>query len=436
MLETEQLTGKLLLQGGTVFLPDETRLEKHDIILQDGKFAGMEKSIDVAEDMQVVDCSKYVVSPGFADIHVHFREPGYEHKETLKTGSEAAIAGGFTTVVCMPNTEPALDTQGSVRFIRQQQESLLVDIYPAAAATKKREGKELTEYGEIADAGAVAFTDDGSPIADPAVMRRCLEYSQMINRPIMQHSEDLLLKGNGLMHESKVSTALGLPGVPGISETVIIYRDIKIAEYVGGHLHVQHLSLGESAEIIRQAKARGVRVTAEVTPHHLMLTDEAVRTFDTSTKVNPALRTRKDVDALRKAVADGTIDAIATDHAPHAPEEKEQTFDLAPPGLIGLESALGIVLKALVANKITNLETVLERLVTGPRRILDLPMNFYKTGELADLTIFNPAEEWVFKESHVKSRSRNSPFYGSQMQGRVKGVINRGQQVDFGAFAK
>ncbi|MBD3274935.1 MAG: amidohydrolase family protein, partial [Candidatus Marinimicrobia bacterium] len=234
----------------------------------------------------------------------------------------------------------------------------------------------------------------------------------------------------------KVSTALGLPGAPAISETVVIYRDIQIAEYVGAHLHVQHVSVGESAEIIRQAKKRGVNVTAEVTPHHLMLTDEAVRTFDTSTKVNPPLRTRKDVDALRKAVIDGTIDAVATDHAPHAAEEKEQTFDLAPPGLIGLESAFGVVMKALVANKSTTLETVLDRLVVSPRRILKLPMNFFTLGELAEMVILDPKEEWVFKQSQVQSRSKNSPFYGSQLLGRVKGVINRSHAVDFGAFPK
>jgi dihydroorotase len=436
MLETEKMTGKWLLQGGNVYMPEQNMLEKRDLVIQDGKLVGLEKSVEPTDEMRVVDCSKYVISPGFADIHVHFREPGYEHKETLKSGSDAAIAGGFTAVVCMPNTDPALDTQGSVQFIRKQQENLLVDIYPAAAATKKREGKELTEYSEIVEAGAVAFTDDGSPIADPAVMRRCLEYSKMVERPIMQHSEDLSLKGRGLMHESKVSTALGLPGAPAISETVVIYRDIQIAEYVGAHLHVQHVSLGESAEIIRQAKERGVNVTAEVTPHHLMLTDEAVRTFDTSTKVNPPLRTRKDVDALRKALIDGTIDAVATDHAPHAAEEKEQTFDLAPPGLIGLESAFGVVMKALVANKNTTLEVVLDRLVVRPRRILKLPMNFFALGELADLVILDPKEEWVFKQSQVKSRSKNSPFYGSQLLGRVKGVINRSHAVDFGAFPK
>lgn len=432
MLETTRLTGKLLLRGGKAYLPESGTLERRDFLIEDGVLTKMKAAIEAAEDMQVIDCSNLVISPGFADIHVHFREPGYEHKETLKTGSEAALAGGFTTVCCMPNTDPILDTRGSVQFIRQAQESLPVAIYPAAAATKRRQGKELVEYGELARAGAIGFTDDGNPIADGGVMRRALEYAKVVDKPILQHAEDPSLKADGLMHESKVSTALGLPGVPGISEEVLVYRDLRIAEYVGGRLHVQHVSMSQTAALIRAAKERGVRVTCEVTPHHLMLTDEAVRTFDTSTKVNPPLRSREDVDALRRALVDGTIDAIATDHAPHALEEKEQTFDLAPPGLIGLESAFGVVMKALVDSKLTTLETVLHRMVVAPREIMNLPREFYTIDAPADLVVLDPAEEWVFKREHVRSRSANSPFYGSQLKGRVKGVLNRGVEVDLG----
>jgi len=432
MLNTKKLTGKLLLQGGQAYLPEKNSIVKRDVFIEDGLLKGMEKSIEVSDDMQVIDCSGKVITPGFTDIHVHFREPGQEYKETLKSGSEAAIAGGFTTVCCMPNTEPAIDTQESVRFIRQRQEELLVDIYPVAAATKRREGRELTEYGEIAAAGAVGFTDDGSPIIDSGVMRRALEYAKIVDKPVMQHAEDPGLKSNGLMHESKVSTALGLPGVPGISETTMVYRDIQIAEYVGARLHIQHVSTAGAVQLIREAKERGVKVTAEATPHHLMLTDEAVRTFDTSTKVNPPLRTRKDVDAVRQGVADGTLDVIATDHAPHALQEKEQTFDLAPPGMIGLESAFGVAIKALVDSKITRLETVLDRLIVNPRRLMQLPEKFYTFKDMANLTIIDPKEEWVFKREHVKSRSQNSPFYGSQLLGRVKGVLNRLELADFG----
>ncbi|MBS1271520.1 MAG: Dihydroorotase [Candidatus Marinimicrobia bacterium] len=432
MLKTKKLTGKLLLQGGKAYLPEKNAIEKRDLLIEDGLLTGMEKSIEASEDMEVIDCSSKIITPGFTDIHVHFREPGQEYKETLKSGSEAAIAGGFTTVCCMPNTDPAIDAQESVRFIRQRQEELLVDIYPVAAATKHREGKELTEYGEIAAAGAVGFTDDGSPIADSGVMRKVLEYAKIVDKPVLQHAEDPGLKANGLMHESKVSTALGLPGTPGISETAMVYRDIQIAEYVGARLHFQHVSTAGAVQLIREAKERGVKVSGEATPHHLMLTDEAVRTFDTSTKVNPPLRSRKDVDAVRKGVADGTLDVIATDHAPHALQEKEQTFDLAPPGMIGLESALGVVIKALVASKIANLETVLERLIVNPRRLMQLPENYYTFKDTANLTIIDPKEEWVFKREHVKSRSQNSPFYGSQLLGRVKGVLNRLEIADFG----
>jgi len=436
MLETSQLAGKLLLQGGKAYLPASGTLERRDFLIEDGVLKDMKDSIDAAEGVRIIDCSDLVISPGFADIHVHFREPGYEHKETLQTGADAALAGGFTAVCCMPNTDPPLDTRGSVQFIRQAQEALPVAIYPAAAATKRRRGKELVEYGELARAGAIGFTDDGNPIADGGVMRRALEYAKVVDKPILQHAEDPSLKADGLMHESKVSTALGLPGVPGISEEVLVYRDLRIAEYVGGRLHIQHVSMARTADLIREAKDRGVRVTCEVTPHHLMLTDEAVRTFDTSTKVNPPLRSREDVDALRKALVDGTIDAIATDHAPHAIEEKEQTFDLAPPGLIGLESAFGVVMKALVDSNLTTLETVLYRLVVAPREIMDLPRTFYTKGAPADLVVLDPAEEWVFKREHVRSRSANSPFYGSQLKGRVKGVLNRGVQVDFGLRRK
>jgi len=436
MLETSQLAGKLLLQGGKAYLPASGTLERRDFLIEDGVLKDMKDSIDAAEGVRIIDCSDLVISPGFADIHVHFREPGYEHKETLQTGADAALAGGFTAVCCMPNTDPPLDTRGSVQFIRQAQEALPVAIYPAAAATKRRRGKELVEYGELARAGAIGFTDDGNPIADGGVMRRALEYAKVVDKPILQHAEDPSLKADGLMHESKVSTALGLPGVPGISEEVMVYRDLRIAEYVGGRLHIQHVSMARTADLIREAKDRGVRVTCEVTPHHLMLTDEAVRTFDTSTKVNPPLRSREDVDALRKALVDGTIDAIATDHAPHAIEEKEQTFDLAPPGLIGLESAFGVVMKALVDSNLTTLETVLYRLVVAPREIMDLPRTFYTKGAPADLVVLDPAEEWVFKREHVRSRSANSPFYGSQLKGRVKGVLNRGVQVDFGLRRK
>lgn len=432
MLDTEKLTGKLLLTGGNIYQPETNSLEKKDIIIKDGRLTGMEAAVEPTEDMQVVDCSGFIISPGFTDIHVHFREPGYEHKETLQTGSEAAIAGGFTTVCCMPNTNPALDTRGSIQYIRQAQEELLVDIHPVGAATKARKGRELTEYGELARAGAVAFTDDGNPIANAGVMRRALEYSRMVDKPVLQHAEDPQLKGSGLMHESKVSTTLGLPGVPGFSEEVLVYRDIRIAEYVGGRLHIQHVSMAETAELVQKARERGVNVTCEVTPHHLLLTDEAVRTFDTSTKVNPPLRTQKDVDALRKALIEGTIDAIATDHAPHAREEKEQPFDLAPPGLIGLESALGVVMKALVDNNLASVETVLQKLIVRPREIMHLPLDFYRQKAPANLTILDPDEEWVFKREHVKSRSENSPFYGSKMKGRVKAVIIRGQVANFG----
>jgi len=420
---------RILLKNGRIVDPASGRDETLDLQIVDGRIERMGRDIPAGAS-QVIDLKGKVVAPGFLDMHVHFREPGYEHKETIASGCAAAAAGGFTAVACMPNTKPPIDEESVVRFIQTKaREALegLVDVYPIGAVSVGRKGEHLAPLAELAAAGAVAFSDDGDPVFDAELMRRALEYSAMFNRPVIQHAQDPLLSKGGVANEGPVATALGLPVIPRIAEEIMVMRDIRLAEYTGGQYHVAHVSTAETVELVRQAKRRGIPVTCEVAPHHFTLTDEALRTYDTNTKMNPPLRTRDDVEAIKAGLRDGTIDAIATDHAPHSFDEKEVEFQVAPFGIIGLETAIGLCVTELFGNNVLSLGGLIEKLSVNPRRILHLPNIVIEEGQPANLTIFDPIAEWTVDPLLLKSRSKNTPFSGRRLAGRAVGVLNNGR---------
>jgi len=401
--------------------------KKVDIRIRNGRITEMGKDLSGEKQEEVYEGGGSYISPGWMDMHVHLREPGYEHKETIETGCRAAAFGGFTEVACMPNTNPPIHTRDVVEYIKKKAEPLAVEVHPIGCVSKKREGKSIAEMGDMQAGGAVAFSDDGDPVFNSQLMRVALEYSSMLGVPIINHEEDLKLSRPGYMHESKVSTRLGLEGTPGIAEEVMIARDILLAEFTGGHVHVAHISTARGVELVRQAKADGVRITTEVCTHHFDLTDQEVekRDFDTNVKMHPPLRTREDVDAMIKGLADGTIDAICTDHAPHAVEEKEVEFMYAPNGIIGLETAWSICVKQLIKSEKMELGTVLNRLIEKPREILNLEIPEIKEGSNANLTLFNTTEEWTFSQKCVRSKSRNSPYLNKPMTGRAEAIYNK-----------
>lgn len=402
-----------------------------DIRIKKGKIAEIGKDLTAAKNVKVYDAGGSYISPGWMDMHVHFREPGYEHKETIETGCRAAAFGGFTEVACMPNTNPPIHTRDVVEYIRKNAQPFAVDVHPIGCVSKEREGKAIAEMADMQEGGAVAFSDDGDPVYNSELMRVALEYSSMLGVPIINHEEDLKLSRPGHMHEGKVSTRLGLEGTPGIAEEVMIARDILLAEFTGGHIHVAHISTAKAVELVRRAKADGVNVTTEVCAHHFDLTDEEIERshFDTNYKMHPPLRTREDVAAMIEGLADGTIDAICTDHAPHAIEEKEVEFIYAPNGIIGLETAWGITGKRLLKSGKMDLHGVLAKLVENPRKILNLDVPEIEEGVVANLTIFNTDQEWTFEAPHVKSKSKNSPYIGSQMTGRAEAIYNNDRLI-------
>lgn len=424
---TQEAQPNLLIQGGLLVDPDTGQISRADVHVRNGVIAEIGENLQAA-GATTYDCTDRYVSPGWMDMHVHLREPGFEYKETIVTGCAAAAYGGFTAVACMPNTDPPAHTRDVVEFIIERAEKLPVDVYPIACVSKHRKGKELAEMADLQAGGAVAFSDDGSPVYDAGLMRRALEYASMLDAPIINHMEDLQLNRGGQMHEGTVATRLGLPGIPGLSEDVMVARDILLSEFTGGRLHVAHISTARSVELVRQAKARGIPVTAEVCTHHFALTDEAVETSDysTNTKMHPPLRSAADVEAIKEGLADGTIDAICTDHAPHASFEKEVEFIAAPFGIIGLESAWGIIGRELLEGGILETADAVSRISVAPRRILGLPEVRLKVGERANLTIFDTATEWTFERSCIRSKSHNSPFIGRPMKGRAWATYNKG----------
>ncbi|MDX1618693.1 MAG: dihydroorotase, partial [Balneolaceae bacterium] len=359
------------------------------------------------------------------------REPGYEHKETIETGCRAAAFGGFTEVACMPNTNPPIHTRDVVEFIKKKSEDLPVEVHPIGTVSKERQGRSIAEMADMQEGGAVAFSDDGDPVSNAQLMRVALEYSSMLGVPIINHEEDLKLSRPGYMHEGKVSTRLGLEGTPGIAEEVMIARDLLLAQFTGGHIHVAHISTARGVELVRRAKAEGINVTTEVCTHHFDLTDEEIekRDFDTNCKMHPPLRTATDLEAMIEGLADGTIDVICTDHAPHAIEEKEVEFIYAPNGIIGLETAWGVSVRRLLKSGTLDLGRLLPKMVENPRKILNIEIPEIKEGSTANLTVFNIEQEWTFTEELVHSKSNNSPYLGQNMIGRAEAIYNKGQLV-------
>jgi dihydroorotase len=425
------MTPDLLLRGGTLLQPQTKTTHSADLLIRDGTIAAIGEDLD-AEDVPEYDASGTLISPGWMDMHVHFREPGYEHKETIATGSRAALAGGFTDVACMPNTDPPIHTRDVVEFVRERAEDTPVGVHPIACVSKERAGEEIAEMADLRAGGAVAFSDDGAPVQKAGLMRRALEYSSMLDRPIINHMEEETLNPRGQMHEGEVSARLGLDGIPGVSEDVMITRDIELLALTGGHLHVAHISTARGVELVRRAKARDVPVTAEVCTHHVTLTDEAVETsqFDTNTKMHPPLRSAADVAALKQGLADGTIDALCTDHAPHATYEKDVEFTHAPFGILGLETAWGLIGRELIEPGVLSVEEAVQKLTIAPRRILRLDVPELVEGDPARLTIFDASTRWTFTEDHIRSKSENTPFVDHEMVGRPWAVYNDGQLVE------
>lgn len=402
-----------------------------DIRINDGKITEIGSGLEAKKGEESHDFGEAYVSPGWMDMHIHLREPGYEHKETIKTGCDAAAFGGFTAVACMPNTSPATHTRDVVEFIISKGNETPVDVHPIGCVTKDRAGKSIAEMGDMQKGGAVAFSDDGDPVYDAQVMRVAMEYASMLGVPIINHEEDLQLSRPGHMNEGAVSTRLGLDGTPGIAEEVMIARDILLAEYTGGHVHVAHISTKEGVELVRQGKAKGIKVTTEVCPHHFDLTDEEIdqQKFNTNFKMHPPLRTQEDVDAMIEGLVDGTIDVICTDHAPHAIEEKEVEFIYAPNGIIGLETSWAITNMRLLQTGKLNLQQLVDKMSDAPRSILNLPELKIEEGADANLTFFNTDEKWIFDVKNVRSKSRNSPYLDKELTGRAVGIYNRGELV-------
>ena len=420
----------ILLRGGRVIDPSQQLDERFDLLLVDGRVAQMGLALAVPDIAQVLDVAGMVVAPGFVDLHVHLREPGDEHKETIASGARAAVAGGFTSICAMPNTRPPIDNPAAVGFVRAEGERAgFAHVYPVGAVSVGLEGEEMTEIGELVAAGAIAVSDDGRPVWDSGLLRRTMSYINAFDIPYFSHSEDPGLSANGVMNDGPVSTALGLRGIPNAAEDAAIARDCIIAELTGGHLHILHVATRGAVEIIQAAKTRGVRVTAEVTPHHLALTDEAVRGYRTEAKMNPPLRSAADVSAVRDALVEGVIDCIATDHAPHHYEDKDREFDDAPFGIVGLESALGVCVKELVVGGRLDLPELISRVACRPAQIAGLPGGTLAEGSPADVVVFDPEERWTCRPEEFLSLSRNTPFAGEQLVGRVVMTMVDGRPV-------
>jgi dihydroorotase len=419
---------RVLIRGGRVIDPATNRDEIADVLLEDGCIAAVESNID-ARDAELVDATGHWVTPGFIDLHAHLREPGQEYKEDIASGGSAGAAGGFTSICCMANTDPVNDDPAVTEYIldRARNESP-VRILPVAAATKGLKGELITEFAALVEAGAVAFSDDGKTIMDSDMQRRVLEYSKMVDRPVSVHAEDLTLVRDGVVNEGPVSTRLGLPGNPAAAETISVARDIHLAEITGGHLHVGHVSTAGAVGLIREARNRGIHVTGEVTPHHLVLTDSETTGYDTNTKMSPPLRSPADVEACVEGLADGTLDAIATDHAPHAVHEKDVEFTEAPPGVLGFETALPVVLELVRSQKLTPSQLVAS-LTCNPAQVFRLDAGRLVRGAPGDIVVFDPERRWTYDPAKGYSKSRNSPWAGQEMQGRVETTLVGGVVV-------
>jgi len=419
---------RVLIRGGRVLDPSTDFDGVADVLMEDGRIVEVAPEIQET-GAQVVDAEGLWVAPGFVDVHVHFREPGQEYKEDLASGGRASVAGGFTGVCCMANTDPVNDDPSVTKYIMDRAaKDSPAKIYPIAAATRGLEGEVMTEFAALREVGAVAFSDDGKTIMDAAVMRRILEYSKLVSAPIVIHAEDCGLRADGVMNEGVMSTRLGLPGNPVEAEEIHVARDIRLAKLTGAHLHVGHVSAAGSVDLIRQAREEGLHVTGEVTPHHLYLTDEAVEGYDTSTKMAPPLRTGRDAAVLRKALAEGVIQCVATDHAPHATHEKDAEYESAPCGILGLETAFSVVSQMVRDDEISPLE-LMRRMSTDPARIFDIPGGSLAKGEPADVVLLDLEREWHYDPAEGYSKSRNSPWAGQDLKGVVVATFVDGELV-------
>lgn len=417
----------LIISGGTLVDPVDNYFGPGAIVISKGKFAEIIK--DKKQPKGNIDASGLLLCPGLVDMHVHLREPGFEYKETIQSGSIAAAAGGFTSIACMPNTDPALDNQEQIRFVLEKAKAAVVNVYPVGALTKGRQGKELAEMADMQEAGAVAFSDDGSGVQNGNIMRRAMDYCRMLGAAVLTHCQYDDLTDNGVMNESYYSTSLGLRGATRIAEELMIARDLMLAQYTDSKIHIQHVTSIGGIELIRDAKKKGIRVTAETCPHYLVFSDDCLKTYDTNLKVNPPIRGKKDMAALKKALASGVIDVIATDHAPHAWEEKALEFDYAPSGLIGLETALAVVATELVHKNVLDWPQLIKLMTLNPAQILNIPAGKFETNLPADITLIDPEHEWTFAETDIKSLSKNSPFVGKKFSGRVVKTIVAGKTV-------
>jgi dihydroorotase len=421
---------KLLIKNGRVIDPDSGTDETLDILIDKGKIADIKPKIE-GKGLKLIDASRLVVAPGFIDMHVHLREPGYEDKETIKTGALAAARGGFTSIACMPNTNPVNDNRGVTEYILSEaKRNAVVNVFPIAAVTKGLCGEILTDMADLNSAGAIAYSDDGHPIENSLVMRRALEYSKLLDTLIIDHCEDRNLSGNGVMHEGYYSYKLGLAGIPSSSEEIMVARDIILAKMADAKVHIAHLSTKGAVELLKKAKKDGVKITGEVTPHHLLLNDSYLESFNTDLKVNPPLRSSDDVEALLDAVKGDYVDAFATDHAPHTPDEKDVEIDQAPFGINGLETAVSLLLDKLVNKNIIGIEKLIAMLSTNPARLLGLNnKGKISVGADADLTILKLHQEVVVNKDQFRSKSQNTPFHGWKLKGAPAMTVVRGKIV-------
>lgn len=417
----------ILITGGRVIDPSQDIDRVADLWISRGRIVGIGAE-GGDEPETVIDASGKIVCPGLIDCHVHLREPGNEEDETIATGAAAALAGGVTSVACMPNTIPALDSQGAVEFVvLQARRARQANVYPVGAVSKGRKGEELAELGQLVDGGAVAFTDDGAPVANASLMRQALQYAKMFDKVVMQHCQVPELTVGGVMNEGFESARLGLGGMPNAAEDIMVARDIRLAEITGGRLHIQHISTARAVELVREGKRRGIQVTAEACPHHFTLTDECLRTFDSNFKMNPPLRTQADVEAVLEGLTDGTIEILCTDHAPHAPEKKAREIDKAPFGIVGLETLLPLCIKALIETGLLDWPTVIRMLTIAPANLLGIPKGTLKPGADADVTIIDPNHSWTVDPSRFRSKSRNTPYAGWTLRGRADLVLVGGE---------
>ena len=419
---------KILIKNGRIIDPAAGIDKKSDLLIENGKIVKIAASLK-EEAAEVIDAAGKLVVPGLIDMHTHLREPGREDTETIETGLRAAVKGGFTAVCPMPNTEPPCDNQAQVNFLKEKANQVgLAKVWPIGSITRGRKGKALSDMTDLKEAGVMAVSDDGDSVENAELMRRALEYASMLDLLVISHCEDKQLAGEGVMHEGYWSTVLGLSPIPSASESLIVERDIRLAALTGARLHIAHVSTEESVNAIRQAKKEGLAVTAEVTPHHITLKDEDLKTYDTNLKINPPLRSASDIKALKEGLKDGTIDVIATDHAPHLVNEKEKEFDYAPFGMIGLETALSLA-AALIDEGVLDWKTLIEKMSVNPGKILQIPGGTLVEGACADVTVIDPEREWVYTKERVESRSQNSPFLGWKLKAQVTDVIVGGKIV-------